>query len=78
MTILKDFPDLSSLKKHQFGGFKMNIKSAIKEQLKSGKSIDSCVEALPMKPMGRPLLIGKEAHQKVRELCDTCEIQDLL
>ena len=47
--------------------FKNKYERAIKEQLKSGKSIGSSVKALPTKPMGRPLLIGEEADQQV---CD--------
>jgi len=57
----KTFPDLPPLKEMSVQWFKNDYQSAIKEQLKSGKSSDSCVKALPMKPMGRPLLIGEEA-----------------
>ena len=58
---LKSFPDLPLLKETSVRRFKNKYERAIKKQLKSGESSSSSVKALPMKPMGRPLLIGEEA-----------------
>ena len=62
---LKTFPDFQPLKETSVRRFKNEYEKVIKEQLKSGESSGSSVKALPMKPMGRPLLIGEEADRQV-------------
>ena len=62
----KAIPDLS-LKETSVRRFKNQYQCTIKEQLKSGEGVCDNIKALPTKPMGRPLLIGKEADRQVQE-----------
>lgn len=62
----KTFPDLS-LKEMSVRHFKNQYQCTIKEQVNSGESSNNTIKALPMKTMGRPLLIGNEADRQVRE-----------
>ena len=65
---VKIFPKQPPLKETSVRRFRDEYERYIKEQLRSDESsASSSMKAMSTKPMGRPLLIGEEADQQVRE-----------